>query len=136
MSYILAGALATAVGLAAVLGAGLVWLTRKLTKLADQRMELGEAAAGAKAEAARWEAHAGQLESALKDKSDKLLRELAARKKVEEQRDGAIKRLLEHGDPGDVADALRIDLDRLRDLSPVPEVPPGTIATIEGDNED
>jgi chorismate mutase len=136
VTYVLIGTIAAAVGLASVLGIGAMWMARKIVKLGDQRVELGDLVAEAKAETTRWQLHVEQLEEALKDKSNRVLREVAARKKVEDQRDHAIKRLLETGDPADVADALRIDLDRLRDLSSVPDVPPGTIATPPGGDED
>lgn len=136
MTYMLVGALAAAIGLAAMLGGALVWAVRKVSSFGEKRVTSAEKAAKAEAETARWQNHVDQLDQVIKAKNAAIDSEVAARKRVEEQRDRAIKRLSETGDPAAVADALRLDLNRLQDLSEVSDLPPGTIATAPGGNED
>lgn len=123
MNWLLGSGLVGSIGVIAGLSIGVVWFSRKAIARAD---ELGAARETVVEHRRALDAHRGTIEDlkkALGSKESELAREIVGRKRVEQQRNVAIKKLVSLGDPGGVSAAIRVDIERLQTLSGLPNIP-------------
>lgn len=136
MSYLLAGALVAAIGVIALLAAGMIWVVRKLFYSQNNVIMHAEN----EGEARLWsnkQEHALEDIRAINEKlTAQLGREVAARKITEDHLALSIERLAETGDTDAVAFALRSDLKRLQSLVSKANLPEVSTGDAGGGGED
>lgn len=123
MTWFILGCLAGSIALAGALGGGLIWAAKRSSDLARSLVKATEG---------RFQAELKEIEAtrelelaslAVKDLEASLGFEVSARKKAEEHAEKAIDELIKTGNAPAAASRLRSDLERLRALSKVPDVP-------------
>lgn len=117
MTWLLASGLVAAIVIIGATVAGGFWFARKALRRTEQLGDYREGMESAGRLNDKWKRTVDDLKQGLANKTNQLLREVAARKSVEEQRDRAIKHLQDSGDPEGHAAAIRADIGRLQELS-------------------
>lgn len=124
MIWFVLGCLAASIGLAALLGGGLIWAARRSSALSDQVISHVTAEGELKLKLADTEAGRQCALDAVDNLQLGIVREVEARKKAEKHAEKAIEELIKTGNAPAAATRLRTDLDRLRALSEgLPDLP-------------
>lgn len=116
MTILLASGLVGAVAALAAAGAGIVYFAKRALNRSDKFAQALEQIFALRRANDGYERTVGDLERSIANTGNQLARERATLELMEEQRDRAVKRLVELGDPQSIADAANDSIGRLRNL--------------------